>query len=95
VVRTTMRWAVAVAFMALALAGAGVAGDDDAEASHGRYFNLSWRSVGPDTADFKLTTAWRRSTWGGTDTDGRPKIGDTFTEAALNYGDGRSSGSLR
>src|SRR5262245_33862845 len=90
------RWLMLVAAIAGVIA---MQSGPPAEASHGRYFNLSWRVSGPDSADFRLTAGFRRCTYNGTDTDGCPKVGDVFVEGGggtdLNYGDGRSSGVLR
>ena len=59
--------------------------------SHYRYGHLTWRLVGPRTAEFSLVNAFRRD-YPGSGPDGRVVTGDTFTEnignTALCFGDG-------
>lgn len=57
-------------------------GAQSAEARHFRYGNLSWDQTGNGAriADFSYTAAFRRSAYGGSDTDGQPKPGDIIDE---------------
>jgi choice-of-anchor A domain-containing protein len=59
--------------------------------SHFRYGHLTWRSVGPRTAEFSLVNGFRRD-YPGSGPDGRVVTGDTFNESigntALCFGDG-------
>jgi choice-of-anchor A domain-containing protein len=65
--------------------------------SHFRYGHLTWRPVGPRTAEFSLVNAFRRD-YPGSGPDGRVVTGDTFTETigstALCFGDGACTNTL-
>jgi PKD repeat protein len=65
--------------------------------SHFRYGHLTWRTVGPRTAEFSLVNAFRRD-YAGSGPDGLVVTGDTFTESiggtALCFGDGSCTNTL-
>jgi len=65
--------------------------------SHFRYGHLTWRPVGPRTAEFTLINAFRRD-YPGSGPDGRVVTGDQFTEdiggTPLCFGDGSCTGTL-
>ena len=67
--------------------------------SHFRYGHLTWRPIGPRTAEFTLTNAFRRTGYSGSGGDGRPVTGDIITEfvggTSLNFGDGATTGTLQ
>ncbi|HKP89478.1 MAG TPA: RHS repeat-associated core domain-containing protein [Thermoleophilaceae bacterium] len=71
-----------------------------AQATHGRGFNLSWQSTSPDTVDFRWTLTMRRSAYPGSDTDGRPKVGDVVLSSTgigsiyLGFGDDKYTGAV-
>ena len=81
--------------VALGVAGicALVAGPvSDAHASHFRYGHTTYTKTATNSADFSVTAAFRRSAYFGSDPDdGRPQIGDVFSEdtggTALAFGD--------
>jgi len=56
------------------------------EASHFRFGHFTWEArpdISPETADFRMTVAFRGSAFG------RPNIGQTFQPGSFNFGDGR------
>lgn len=57
------------------------------EASHFRFGHFTWEArpdISPETADFRMTVAFRSSAFG------HPNIGQTFRPGSFNFGDGRS-----
>lgn len=71
-----------------------------AEASHFRFGHITWKprpDIGPNTAEFKVKTAWRRSFTSGSAPDGRVAVGDTFpliaAQFTLSWGDGTFAGN--
>ncbi|KAA5539547.1 T9SS type A sorting domain-containing protein [Adhaeribacter rhizoryzae] len=61
-------------------------GVSSASASHFRYGNISWRVVGPQTVEFKVSQAFRRSYFFGA---GQPAVGSTMTpDVNFSFGDG-------
>ncbi len=72
-----------------------------AEATHFRYSHVTWTPVAgsPLTAEFVLTSAFRRDGFSGTAQDGLVAVGDIFTEeiGATNFGfgDGEFTPTLR
>jgi PKD repeat protein len=62
-----------------------------------RYGHLTWRTVGPRTAEFSVLNAFRR-TYPGSGPDGLAVTGDTFVETQggtqLCFGDGTCTGTL-
>jgi Galactose binding lectin domain. len=73
----------------------------EAYASHFRYGTLSWSksSTTANTVVFNFKAAFRRTSYTGTGSDGRPVVGDIITETVggtgLNFGDATSTGTLR
>jgi choice-of-anchor A domain-containing protein len=67
--------------------------------SHFRYGHLTWRTVGPRTAEFSLINAFRRDDYPGNGPDHRVITGDTFEESVgnteLHFGDGSYTSTLR
>src|ERR1044071_3077028 len=62
-----------------------------AHASHFRFGHISWiprPDLGPNTAEFTVLQAWRRSSCSGTAGDGYVQVGDFGCPAGLNAGDG-------
>jgi hypothetical protein len=75
---------------------------NSAEATHFRYGHLTWvqrNDLAPNTAEFVLTNAFRRSGYAGTAPDGRPAVGDIIVEnvgiTRLFFGDGVQTAVLR
>ncbi len=59
-----------------------------AEASHFRFGHFTWEArpdITPETADFRMTVAFRSSAFG------HPNIGQTFRPGSFNFGDGRAT----
>jgi len=65
--------------------------------SNFRYGHLTWRAVGPRTAEFSLVNVFRR-VYPGSGSDGLAVTGDTFQElydyTSLCFGDGSCTGAL-
>lgn len=63
-------------------------------ASHYRYGSNSWKPTSdPNTVQFQIAEAWRRSSFSGTGSDGMPVPGDVVSsDNVIEWGDGTSTG---
>jgi Ca2+-binding RTX toxin-like protein len=71
----------------------------DASASHFRGSDVNWITVGPNTADFTLHSAFARDGYTGSAPDGFPAVGDIIDEdiggTAFFYGDSANTPQLQ